>query len=311
MGGRPRVSILCSYYRGVAFLEGFLENCAKQTISGETELVLVLNDPTDRELCLVESFAAGPLSLRPVVTQRESFAASMNRGVQHAAAEYLCVGNVDDRRTPWSLESQADALDQHPGAAFAYGHYVVVSKIGSNEGRLVRPQDFDQSTFVRGMHAGPFVMWRADAGRRAGPWDEQFRVAGDYDFCARLAFEGHGVPVRRTLGYYLNDGSGLSTDQYGDQRVEGAALYWRYGAFDKVDLLSLRRVFRDYTPGAVLSPEGERIPITSLCPDARQFKGHGWTILLAVRNIPSALLNQVAGWKAVAALRRRFRWYGP
>lgn len=238
MAKTAKVSALASCYRAERFLPAFLENCAAQTIADTAEIVLVHNDPTPEELTLVGDFTEQyPGLITHIVTEREGFARSMNRAVQAAAGEYLCVWNVDDLRTPQSLEKMADLLDQFPSVGFTYGDYRIVERWRATKGvDVVPPAVYDAREFVRGMHLGPFFMWRRLGNEDIGGWDEQFAVASDFDFAIRLALSGEGRKADGLLGYYLNDWSGLSTSPSGPQPTEATAIMIRYGTYSRVDL---------------------------------------------------------------------------
>jgi GT2 family glycosyltransferase len=52
---------------------------------------------------------------------------------------------------------------------------------------LINPPLFDQKRFDREMHCGPFYLFTKSLYEKIGPYDETFRIAGDYDWCTRAA----------------------------------------------------------------------------------------------------------------------------
>src|SRR4051812_24882628 len=130
-----KISAITSCYRGEKYLPAFLDSVATQTAAHDTEVLLVHNDPTEAELALVGDFAsAHPGLVEHVVVDREPLAVSTNRALDQAAGDYVCVWNIDDLRTPTSLEACARTLDEHPDAGFTYGDYVVVDTWQGTEG---------------------------------------------------------------------------------------------------------------------------------------------------------------------------------
>ena len=85
------------------------------------------------------------------------------------------------------------------------------------------------------MILGPFYMFKKNSCRKIGFFDEQFKVAGDFDFAIRLALESNGKMVNENLGYYLNAGRGLSTKSNSSQSIEKDQVCFRYGIFDKIE----------------------------------------------------------------------------
>jgi glycosyltransferase involved in cell wall biosynthesis len=266
----PKVSAIVSCFRGEKYLPAFLENCAAQTLAGETEIVLVHNEPSDEARRMVDEFSArNPGLINHVVTPREPLAVSTNRAMRAARGDYVCIWNVDDLRTPDSLERMARTLDANPDAGFTYGDYAIVDTWQSTEGPRMDLPAFERRKFVRSMFLGPFYMWRSRLSDELGGWDEQFRMGADFDWAIRLAIASEGVKTEGLLGYYLDEGAGLSTAPVTWQPVERTMLELRYGIYDKVELPHLRAAKR-YRLDAVLR-DGEWTPLERVLPDHRRF----------------------------------------
>jgi glycosyltransferase involved in cell wall biosynthesis len=301
----PTVTAVASCFRGEKYLPAFLENVAEQTIASETEIVLVHNDPSERETAMVADFiASNPGLIEHVVIPREPLAVSTNRALAMARGRYVCIWNVDDLRTPDSLELMARTLDRNPGAGFTYGDYAFVDTWRSTDGARVTTPAFDRREFVRSMMLGPFYMWRKSLCDEFGLWDEQLRMGADFDWAIRLALAADGVKTDGLLGYYLNEGAGLSTGPSTWQPVERTVLELRYGIYDKVDAAHYRPA-RKYRLDAVLR-NGEWIPLSEVAPGHRRFArsplwlgsaGLRW-LGYAAREFPGWLLRRVRGARA-------------
>jgi glycosyltransferase involved in cell wall biosynthesis len=278
-----RVSAIVSCFRGERYLPAFLESCAAQTIAHEVEIVLIHNDPSEAEKRIVERFAADrPGFIRHVMVGREPLAVSTNRALDVATGRYVCVWNIDDLRTPSSLEECARTLDENPEAGFTYGDNVSVTRFTSTDGLLVSAPEFDRARFVRSMHLGPFYMWRRDLLDTLGYWDEQLRMGGDFDYAIRLALGSTGRKTRAVLGYYLDEGMGLSTSATSVQPIERTVLELRYGSFDKVDV-GLYRAARRYRIGEVRHGDSWT-PVRTLAPARDDFARHrGWLLVALLR----------------------------
>jgi GT2 family glycosyltransferase len=151
----------------------------------------------------------------------------MNRCIENASGDYLCIWNVDDLRTPDSIEVMAKALDDNPDVNFVYGNYYIVPSFGSTNGQYVDETGKEEYLKV-GMILGPFFMFRKSALKKSGVFDEQLMSGADYDLALRLAFNGKGLHIPLNLGYYLNDGQGLSTGSR-KQPIERTVVELRYG----------------------------------------------------------------------------------
>jgi glycosyltransferase involved in cell wall biosynthesis len=248
------------------YLSTFLDWLPRQTYFDRLEVVLDHNEPDDRERELVRRFQqAYPGRLKHIVVEKvDPIGVSMNRCIREASGELLAIWNVDDLRTPDSIEAQVDALTRDPGADIVYGDYVSVTSFGATEGLAVRHRSVPPSEFTRSMIFGPFFMFRKSLCARAGEFDEQLKSGADFDLSVRLAFHGKAVMADRMLGYYLNAGLGASTRPNSLQPVERTVIELRYGIYDKIDY--------DYLPAALkydvshLVYRGTRVPLAHVVP---------------------------------------------
>jgi hypothetical protein len=65
----------------------------------------------------------------------------MNRCIEYATGDYLCIWNVDDLRTPDSIEVMAKALDENPDVDFVYGNYVIVPNLVVQKDNMLMRQE--------------------------------------------------------------------------------------------------------------------------------------------------------------------------
>ena len=222
-----RVSTITPCYNMGRYIEGFLDNLSKQTHK-DLEIVLDHNDPTDAEVKLVEQYNEKYDNIFHIIVEGvDPIGISMNRCIENASGDYLCIWNVDDLRTPDSIEVMAKALDDNPDVNFVYGNYYIVPSFGSINGQYVDETGKEEYLKV-GMILGPFFMFRKSALKKSGVFDEQLMSGADYDLALRLAFNGKGLHIPINLGYYLNDGQGLSTGSR-KQPIERTVIELRYG----------------------------------------------------------------------------------
>ena len=271
---RSKVSVITPCFRGERYLEAFLENVADQTMEPDLELVLDHNEPSDKELSIVEAFDRefpGTLVHR-VVKSVVPNGRSLNNCVSAASGKYLCIWNVDDHRTRDSLERMCATLDQDSEAGFTYGEFIIVDALGKRDGIQVTCMEFEKTEFTRSMILGPFFMWRADLTPAVGLFDEQFKSGADYDFAIRLAMNGPGKKTNGNLGHFLNIGQGASTGGThvppNIQPIERTVIELRYGIWDKVDY----RLFDEALEYDVhhLWISGKRVHVSSVVPEYGQ-----------------------------------------
>ena len=222
-----KVSTITPCYNMSKYMKGFLDNLSTQTHK-DLEIVLDHNDPSDGEVKLVEEYNEEYDNILHIKVEGvDPIGTSMNRCIEYATGDYLCIWNVDDLRTPDSIEVMAKALDENPDVDFVYGNYVIVPNFGGTEGQYV-DETGREDELTTGMILGPYFMFRKSILEKSGVFDEQLVQGADYDLALRLAFNGKGLHLPINLGYYLNEGLGQSTKPDSKQPIERTVIELRY-----------------------------------------------------------------------------------
>jgi glycosyltransferase involved in cell wall biosynthesis len=219
-----------------AYLRGFLDELPNQTIFNYIEVILDHNDPDNEEVQWVKDFQIkypGRI-VHNIVSPVEPIGTSMNRCIKLASAPLVTIWNVDDLRTPNSLELQATFLENNAKYGVVHGPYKIVRAFGSKDGKFIEPSN-NPLEHTRSMLMGPFFMFRKSLCEKAGYFDEQLKSGADFDLAIRLAYNSKVGYIDEPLGYYLNEGKGASTRPGSLQPLETAVICMRYGIFDKLD----------------------------------------------------------------------------
>ena len=254
-----KVSTITPCYNMSKYMKGFLDNLSTQTHK-DLEIVLDHNDPTDEEVKLVEEYNEQYDNILHIKVEGvDPIGTSMNRCIEYATGDYLCIWNVDDLRTPDSIEVMAKALDENPDVDFVYGNYVIVPKFGSTEGQYV-DETGREDELTTGMILGPYFMFRKSLLEKSGVFDEQLVQGADYDLALRLAFNAKGLHLPINLGYYLNEGLGQSTKPNSKQPIERTVIELRYNI--RVLEPHLVPYTRTYDVGNIIVDE-EKIPVSN------------------------------------------------
>ena len=223
-----KVSTITPCYNMSKYMRGFLTNLSQQTHK-DLEVVIDHNDPSETEIKLIEAHNEIYNNIFHIqVDGVDPIGISMNRCIENATGDYLCIWNVDDLRTPDSIEVMAKALDENPDVDFVYGNYVIVPRFGGTEGQYV-DETGREDELTTGMILGPYFMFRKSILEKSGVFDEQLVQGADYDLALRFAFNGKGLHLPINLGYYLNEGLGMSTKPDSKQPLERTAIELRYG----------------------------------------------------------------------------------
>ena len=255
-----KVSTITPCYNMSKYMKGFLDNLSTQTHK-DLEIVLDHNDPSDEEVKLVEEYNEQYDNILHIKVEGvDPIGTSMNRCIEYATGDYLCIWNVDDLRTPDSIEVMAKALDENPDVDFVYGNYVIVPKFGGTEGQYV-DETGREDELTTGMILGPYFMFRKSILEKSGVFDEQLVQGADYDLALRLAFNGKGLHLPINLGYYLNEGLGQSTKPDSKQPIERTVIELRYNI--RVLEPQLVPYTRSYDVENIIVDE-EKIPVSNL-----------------------------------------------
>lgn len=228
-----KVSCISPSYKTGKYLDGFLDSISEQTFR-DFEVVLDHNDPTKREIEQVEDHNEKEDNVTHIVVEGvDPIGVSMNRCIEYADGDYLCIWNIDDLRTPESIEVMAKALDENPDVDFVYGNYIKVPEFRGTDGELV-DESGREDELKSGMILGPFFMVRRSLLDKTGWFDEKLVSGADYDLAMRMARCGKGLHINDILGYYLDEGLGQSTSPNSKQSLERTVIEMRYG-IDVID----------------------------------------------------------------------------
>ena len=117
-----KVSTITPCYNMSKYMKGFLDNLSTQTHK-DLEIVLDHNEPSDEEITLIEEYNNKHDNIFHIqVEGLDPIGISMNRCIEFATGDYLCIWNVDDLRTPDSIEVMAKALDENPDVDLSLIH---------------------------------------------------------------------------------------------------------------------------------------------------------------------------------------------
>lgn len=307
----PQLSVVCSLYKSEQYLETFLYNFRQQSLFEASELILVHNEPSQKELEIIQDFTThtaikiNHVKL-PVV---ESLGRSWNRAWSLAHGKFIANWNVDDRRELDSLRQQLQILVQNPDIVAVYGDYIEVEQADSRSGvRRVSPS-FNRAVFLRSFpQGGAFTVYRKDLVQKIGGFDEQLPVGPDMEYSFRVAASGLTMArVPGLLGYFANEKKGLSTAEGGrGAALDRTAIQLRYAVYDKIDLAYLSGV-SSFQPDQILSNE-KWSSLLAVWPEAKGYRDSRkflWTIG-KLRNTFRKSLGRLGLLNLVHAAQRRF-----
>jgi glycosyltransferase involved in cell wall biosynthesis len=265
------VSTITPSFRIKKYLELFLNELPKQTYFDKLEVVLDHNEPDEEEISWVKEFQTKyPGKLKHIIVNPvEPIGTSMNRCIREASGKYVTIWNVDDLRTPDSIEQQADLMEKNPGIDIVYGDFLIVRSFGAKNGKLISTKNISKTELTRSMILGPFFMFKKSLCQKAGFFDEQLKSGADFDLALRLAFNGRAAMAPGLLGYYLDEGKGASTKPDSLRPIENVVICSRYGIYDKIDKFLYPQATRYNIP--YLLQQNQWVHVSNFIPNYEEF----------------------------------------
>jgi hypothetical protein len=232
---KPRATIITSLFKGDAYIERFLKNVTQQSIFSECEFILINAASPGKEYRFIEPYLSLFNNITYIyLTKDPGIYAVWNYAIRLAQSDLLANANLDDLRSPDSLESQILYLEAHPEIDLVYLDYYVTTKKEASYTSFspclkAVVQEFSPA-ILNYCVAGPFPLWRKSLHERYGFFDETFKSIGDLEMWNRAALNGSVFKkIEGVSGLYYDNPEGLSTSQQQEKmsiRVQESQRIW-------------------------------------------------------------------------------------
>ena len=238
------LAVISSLYRSEAHLPaftaavfGFAKSLSEVGI--EVHYLPIVNDASPREREQIDQLA-GEINrgyygrMTPHYVPRETLYASWNRAVSLSAAACFAPWNADDFRSAEAVVEGYQALREDAELVdFPYTRVMLGKRLGlwPRQQRIHVPCVFDSARFTRRNGLGPFFMARRSLIDRLGPFDPNFRVAGDTEWASRALSTARFQPGRANGGDFLVHGGNLSNTGGDREDIEVNLIFMRRGAW--------------------------------------------------------------------------------
>jgi glycosyltransferase involved in cell wall biosynthesis len=186
------VSVIITCYNHARFLGDAIESALAQSYP-PAEVVVVDDGSTDDTALVCARY-----SVRYVHQRNAGLSAARNRGLLHAASDFIVFLDADDVLHPAALQRGLECFAAHPDAGLVFGRYRHVAEDGTEIEPPPPPVDAPDLYLALlhynhiGMHGA--VMYRRRVFDDIGVFDTSLNAAEDYDMYLRTA---RRFPVRR------------------------------------------------------------------------------------------------------------------
>lgn len=185
---RPKVSVLLSVYNEEKNIGNAIQSCLHQSF-GDFELIIVDDGSTDRTLEVIESFAVFDTRIKFISRPNKGLAASLNDGLSEAKGEWVARMDADDISLPERLAVQLNYVYENPNVDVLGAAAYMRSQKGEQLGVFSLPSQHERlektihrsSPFIH-----PSVIFKKEAVKAVGGYDERLRWAQDYDLWSRM-----------------------------------------------------------------------------------------------------------------------------
>ncbi len=220
----PQVSVVVTLYDYAHLVRETLDSIAA-SVGVEFEVVVVDDHSTDDGRRVVSAFIDEHPELPVLLLGSDinrGLPAARNLGFEHARADRVMVMDADNLVYPNAIERLSAALDEHPGASFAYS---TLEEFGVDPG-VRSAMAFSVEHLCEANYIDAQAMIRVDAWARHGGYrtgDEMVFGWEDWELWLRMAAAGdRGVHVAQMLGRYRTQAESMisTTNLVADQMIE-------------------------------------------------------------------------------------------
>ncbi len=250
----PAVSVLMAVFNGGPHLDASIRSIAAQTFT-DWEMVVVDDASTDETREVVQGWSRRDARIRLVTNSaNKGQTPCLNQGLHHCRGTWVARQDADDLSAPGRLAAQVDHVRAYPSLVLVGTAGYLIDEAGRKVGLLDVPCAAAGIAWTS-MFLNPFlhtsVLFRREV---VEGYDENFRIAQDYDLWARLLDAGPTANLPRRLVSYRRSGASLSSAGRGLAMREAEAVAGRQfehllGRPPTPEEAGLCRAFRCGLPG--------------------------------------------------------------
>jgi glycosyltransferase involved in cell wall biosynthesis len=212
----PEVSVIIPVYNAEKTIIKTIQSVQQQTFN-DFEIIIINDGSRDETLELIQDLQEKHLKIFSY--ENGGLPIARNRGMSHAAGEFIAFLDADDLWTPDKLELQVAALKQHPkaGVAYSWTYFMDVNEQGEPISFLPSPQYPFQNNVYKNLlisdfiHSGSNTLIRREALNSVGEFDTTLKSCEDWDYWLRLATCWHFVVVPKYQIFYRRTPGAMSS----------------------------------------------------------------------------------------------------
>lgn len=213
------ITVISICFNNLSDLQKTCSSVDQQTVHPDEHLII--NGSTNEDIADWLNNHPQPAFRRWINERDKGIGDAFNKGITHARnpiTHLLHAGDIYAAENVLSLVK--DYYDQHPNICWTSGNIRVV-RSGSV---IVIGKPFDASKLYRGMRSVAHPTWfvKKEVYERIGLFNNDFKIAMDYDLMCRIAKEPYGY-INETIAVF--DDTGISTTNYLQSLKDNIRIY--------------------------------------------------------------------------------------
>lgn len=206
------ISVIVPAYNAERTILKTIESVQQQTFS-DFELIVINDGSSDRTLELLEPVKDPRLKVFSY--SNGGLPVARNRGISHAAGDFITFLDADDLWTPDKLELQFLALQQNPEAGAVYSWTQFMDDKGQSfhgcKAVFYNGNVYADLLLGNFIDSGSNVMIRREAIASVGDFDPTLASCEDWEYWLRLAAKWHFVVVAKPQIFYRQSSGAMSS----------------------------------------------------------------------------------------------------
>lgn len=217
----PKISLFASVYNADEYIEQYLDDVTRQSIfKDKCELVLINPNSPGNEEEVIKRYMEKFPNIKYVRWDHDpGIYDTWNEAIKLCEGEYVTNANLDDRKSPLSIEKHAKALFANKDIDLVYADSYIMTEPNkrwehvTSQTQRYNFEQFSLEAMLRGNPPHNNPMWRKSLHEKHGWFDQKYKSAGDWDFWLRCAFGGAKfLKINDVLGVYYHNPKGMSTN---------------------------------------------------------------------------------------------------
>jgi len=215
----PSLTVFCPLFKGAIFIEGYLEDMVSQTIFSEVDFHILDCGSPQNESSVIEKFLGYTNIHYERLDEDPGLYEAWNICCKNASTELVGNWNVDDRKSPWSLEALRQPFVLDMDLDISYGPTLISKTANENWGKIKQASLFpcndtgkwEDLIINNNPHCMP--VWKKTIHDRFGYFNTQYKTAADSDMLIRAVKGGAKIKkVTDIVGIYFDNPQGRSTN---------------------------------------------------------------------------------------------------